>query len=131
MIFPSLIYLIGTVFLLAMIAICKLRAKLRTETLSMTIITRLYRAFQCPHPGMLDALACCPSDILTTSIGTNQGQLIIEDIIPAIGHLRKQHRLTFDTMFSPEFMALTSVSARIEISDLNASDSFFDSLTFE
>jgi len=97
----------------------------------MTIITRLYRAFRCPHSGTFDSSVHHPNGVLTNGIGTNQGQLIIKDIIPAIAHLRKQHRLTFDTMFSPEFTALTRVPKNIEISDLNASDRFFDSLTFK
>ena len=66
-------------------------------------------------------------------IGTLEGQLVIEDIIPAVAELRSRYDIAFSTMFSPVLLERVKNPEELYFtsSDLRASDLFFDSLAMK
>lgn len=68
---------------------------------------------------------------LSLYLDSQQGKLVIRDIIPAIKYLRNEYRITFSTLFVPSLLSEASIGTSIEIGDLRASDKFFESILLE
>lgn len=69
--------------------------------------------------------------IFKLSTDTDYGQLVIQDIIPAIAALRQSYRMTFSSMLSEVLLIKLGILPTIEIGDLEESDRLFDNLTFK
>jgi hypothetical protein len=71
---------------------------------------------------------------LTGEAADAAGQSIQTSIIPAIAALRERHRLSFSSLFSSHLVVShldKSLGADLDLSsDLDISDSFFNSMTF-
>lgn len=66
------------------------------------------------------------------NIDDNLGKLVIQDIIPAIAHLRQKHRLMFSAFFQPDLMFSSGIVPDIvEVGDLLRSDEFFNSIQYK
>jgi hypothetical protein len=68
-----------------------------------------------------------PTDL---SIGDELGETVIKDFIPAIALLRRSYNFKFKTLFSTSAF-VTESSSHLWISDVERSDTFFDSITFK
>jgi hypothetical protein len=69
--------------------------------------------------------------LLTFSLETPLGQVVLQDIIPAIAILRQRHRILFPSIFSTNLLLSSGVPPVAEISDLQRSDEFFDKISFK
>lgn len=59
------------------------------------------------------------------------GKKVKESLIPAIVHLRKVYPLSLDLFFTPSFVASAGEGVKLDSTDLEASDQFFDSFGYE
>ncbi|KAF8956392.1 hypothetical protein BDZ97DRAFT_1925585 [Flammula alnicola] len=97
-------------FILAIAAAANLRSNIRN--LTHDIILRINYLLRCPNPDH------------------TLGKLVIQDIIPVIALSRTQFRVAFSTMFTQELLISRGVLPEIEAGDLQRSDEFFNSITY-
>ena len=62
---------------------------------------------------------------------TECGQLVIQDIIPAIAAMRQDYRMSFSSMLSETLLTQLGILPTVEIGNLEESDRLFDNLTFK
>ena len=97
-------------------------------------IHRLMVLIRCPVPGMFFFEGNIHYDYTQImKIGTPTGELVIQDIIPAIARLRTMYDIKFSTMFSSALLERVKNPNQLHFtsSDLRASDLFFDSISME
>jgi hypothetical protein len=106
--FDILLFISGSVYLLILIAFCKLKSSIFNLTGDMV--------------PQLASLIRHPTN------NTAFGRQVIDSIIPALTCLRDSFNLSFSTMFSYQLLQDCNLSADFNAADLEKSDIFFDSL---
>jgi hypothetical protein len=123
--------LAGSIFLLALVAIAKLKARVRDADLTHEIVQRINHLLRAPAPGVYESCLLVGTLLTFNATDCTLGNAVVNDIIPAIAILRQRHHIPFPIMFSPGLLFSNGVLPVVEISDLERSDEFFDNITFK
>lgn len=103
-----LLFFSGSLYLLMLIACCKLKSRICSLTGDM--VPRLASLIR--HP----------------TKDTVSGRQVINSIIPSLTNLRDAFHLSFSTMFSYQMLHDYNLSSDFNAANLEKSDNFFDSL---
>lgn len=122
--------LAGTVFILALAAVAKLKARVRDSDLTHEVVQRINHLLRAPAEGEYGS-RFLNGKLLTYRPDCALGKAVVNDVIPAIALLQQRHHISFTTMFSSTLLFSNGVFPEVQISDLERSDELFDKITFK